>query len=128
MIDPALDVSSEDANSATNVLDAEISNRAKKYDLMASKKGAGLSLAAEKLKNYAGLGSDESDTETYDLSDGSETRLSTPKLVMEKKISGLKEIVYSKSDWIKIIKDNDLETTPHAEMYASLRHGIPSEL
>jgi len=36
--------------------------------------------------------------------------------------------VYTKSQWLKILKNNDLENTSVTELVHSLRHGIPDEL
>ena len=36
--------------------------------------------------------------------------------------------VYTKSQWLKILKNNDLDNTSATELVHSLRHGIPDEL
>lgn len=43
-------------------------------------------------------------------------------------ISDLKMKVYTKSDWVKILKNDDLENTSSTELFVSLRHGIPFEM
>jgi len=36
--------------------------------------------------------------------------------------------VYTKSQWLKILRNNDLDNTSVTELVQSLRHGIPEEL
>lgn len=43
-------------------------------------------------------------------------------------ISDLKMKVLTANQWIKILKNNDIENTSTTEMINSLRHGIPDDL
>lgn len=40
----------------------------------------------------------------------------------------MKHTVFSTSDWLKVLKNNDLDNTSVNELIHSLRHGIPDEL
>ena len=75
--------------------------------------------------------SKESEDDTVDsiqLLGQSNTPQEDIKEVYDEEISDLKLKVYSKSDWIKVLKNRDLENTPNTELFVSLRHGIPLEM
>ena len=54
-----------------------------------------------------------------------ETPSKVDKEDFDEDILDLKAKVYTRSDWIKILKNDDLENTSTTELYISLRHGIP---
>ena len=96
-----------------------------------TKNGVKFRFAAESLKGYTGLDSEGSDAESAQKIKAVEeikTPTRTKDQDFENSITDLKGKVYKKSDWIKILKNNDLENTSTTELYASLRQGIPFEL
>lgn len=84
--------------------------------------------ATEKLKAYAGFNSDDDGDECEKVTEDTISRTKLDFNKVDNRIAGLKDKVYKKSDWLKILSDDDLENTSTTEMYASLRYGIPFEL
>lgn len=83
------------------------------------------------LKAENGLSSDHSDadnTEIYQSPDDLESPSMIIREGFDEEISDLKAKVYTRRDWIKILKNNDLDNTSTTELYVSLRHGIPFQL
>lgn len=128
----ALHVDAEDEKPGEmNIYDTSVGYRSNKLAEQLTKKGNKFMIAAENLKGYTGLDSEGSDTESGKKIRSAED-LKTPTKSrnqnIENEIADLKGKVYKKSDWIKILKNNDLENTSTTELYASLRQGIPFEL
>mmetsp|Transcript_21368 Transcript_21368/g.24832 ORF Transcript_21368/g.24832 Transcript_21368/m.24832 type:complete len:410 (+) Transcript_21368:41-1270(+) len=112
--------------------DQSVGYGSNKYADRETKRGVKFVMSPDSLKGYTGLESDESDTEKKNKKSKFADDLRTPTTLndsdLENGISDMKGKVYKKSDWIKILKNNDLENTSTTELYASLRQGIPFEL
>jgi len=112
---------------AATIFDLNSSNQSIKYGVKTLKKPNKLALAVQTLKQYAGFQTDASD---HEEADKIEPQINSPAKQIEKaELSEQKSFkVYRKSDWINIIRNNDLENTSNMEMHASLRYGISNEL
>jgi len=92
------------------------------------KRDSGILKATEKLKAYVGFNSDDDGDGCEKVTEDTISRTKLDFNKVDNRIAGLKDKVYKKSDWLKILSDDDLENTSTTEMYASLRYGIPFEL
>ncbi len=80
------------------------------------------------MKAYTGFNSDDSEQESERVLEEIESQAKIDFNKVDKHIKGFGDKVYKKSDWLKILSNNDLDNTSTTEMYASLRYGIPFEL
>jgi len=102
-------------------------SRSTKFGLQPIQKDYKLSILSDKLRTYAGFYSDESGD---DLTNKKKTtsKAKIDALKIDSQVSDLKDKIFKKPDWIKILENNDLESTPATELFTSLRYGAPTDL